>query len=102
MRQVSKVQSDDRVLNLIQDKMLDVLNPLATLPLSDALILKSVTLAIGDNVINHGLGRKLVGWFVVRKSAVSNIYDKQGSNTIPALTLILNSSAGCTVDILVF
>jgi len=99
---IQLVQSDDRVLNLFQDRVLKSVNPVLNNPLLDGILLQSVALINGDTVVNHLLGRPLVGWFVTRRRAAATIYDKQDTNGTPNLTLVLNSSAAVTVDICVF
>lgn len=87
----------------MQSQIQSVLNELSRSPLANAGFLQSVQLAVGDNTINHGLGRKLQGWSIVRMRGVfSQVYDKQDQNQNQALTLVLNSSAAVTVDLIVF
>jgi len=101
---LSFIQSDDRVVNLVQDRLIKSLNPVLNNPILDGVLLESVSLVTGsDNVVNHTLGRPLVGWFVTRLRASATIYDKQDANTgTPNLTLVLVSSANVTVDLYVF
>lgn len=91
-----------RELAMLQSQWASQLDPAVSNPLVNGSLLTNVTLAIGDNTINHLLGRKLVGWIIVGVSAASAIYDKQALNQMPNLTLVLNSSAGCTANIYVF
>jgi hypothetical protein len=95
-------QNGDRDLQLLQTSWAQQLNPVIELPTNKGHILKEITLSIGPNSINHLLGRKLQGWYIVRQRAASSLYDLQDSNQIPSFTLILNSSAAVTVDIFVF
>lgn len=95
-------QSDDQVFQLMQNAWATQLNPLLKNPLSNGIILQSQSLATGANVVNHKLGRKLQGWFMVRQRASANIFDTQDTNTSPTLTLNLTSSAPVVVDIYVF
>lgn len=78
------------------------LNPLLAAPQNNSSILRSVSLVVGANVVNHLLGRPLQGWKIVRQRAAASIYDTQDSNQTPALTLQLTSSAAVSVDIEVF
>lgn len=78
------------------------INPVLALPTNKGLLLQSVSLTTGDNVIDHKLGRKLQGWQIVRQRASAALYDKQDANQMPALTLVLNTSANVTVDLFVF
>lgn len=86
-------------LMLMQTKWTSILNPLISNESNNSSILKGVKLLIGNNVINHRLGRKLVGWKVIRQRAASSIYDNQDLNSTPELTLVLNSDAVVTVDL---
>lgn len=58
--------------------------------------------------ISHYLGRELLGWVVIRKSANVGVWDSQASNTIAAgyagvdKTLLLNVSANATLQLYVF
>lgn len=84
------------------NKWAAILNPVVANPIVNSLILKDIVLASGDNVINHRLGRKLQGYIIVGINAATTIYDKQATNQMPQLTLVLNSSASATAQILVF
>lgn len=95
-------KSDDNSFTLLQTSWSSQLNPLLALPQSSGVILKSITLAAGDNTINHKLGRDLQGWQLIRVRAAATIYDKQDSNQLKSRTLILNSSAPVVVDLFVF
>ncbi len=78
------------------------LNPLLSNPLTDGLILPGVLLATGSNVINHKLGRKLQGYFVILKNANITVYDTQTTNQTPEATLKLVASGAGTVSLYVF
>lgn len=89
-------------VNMMQTRWASILNPIIQLPLNKGLIRQSITLTTGSNTINHLLGRKLQGWFLVRQRAAANIYDDQDNNQSPGITLVLVSDADVTVDIYVF
>lgn len=97
-----KFQSDDQSLMLLQTTWSAQLDPALQNPLMQGKLLKSVSLTSGDNIVNHLLGRKLQGWFIVRQRAAGTVYDKQDSNQIPNLTLLLNASTALVVDLFVF
>lgn len=86
---------------LANPKWAATLNPVIQNPLVDGRFLSTV-LATGNNVLNHGLGRKLQGYLVILKSANVDIYDAQSSNQRTDLTLILNSSGAATISLYVF
>lgn len=96
------IQTQNQELNMLQTQWAKSLYPVTSNPLNFGTTLVRVSLAVGDNVISHGLGRALMGWFPVRVRAATTIYDKQDANSTPALTLVLNSSAAVVVDLLVY
>ncbi len=95
-----KTYTPDKELNSIQENVEEVVAPLLKNPLLDGQILSNIELTTGSNSISHKLGRKLQGWIIVDIDAVSDIY-KETSLT-PSLTLVLNSSADCTISLYVF
>lgn len=99
---VPQVQSTDRLINQLQQNINQVLNPIANNPLVNGSILTSITLIAGLNTINHGLGRTLQGWFLVRNKASSVVHDNQAQNPNTDLTLLLVSTAATIVDVYVF
>lgn len=103
MTRIARVQSNDRLFNEHQSNVARVVEPIASNPIVDGITLYSVVLTSGANTVYHKLDRKLQGWFPVRwHGGWAQIYDTQDANTQPALTLLLNASAGVTVDLYVF
>lgn len=95
--------TEDQDMALLQTKWASQLNPLLSNPISNGILLKSVILATGANVVNHKLGRKPQGWIITRyNGGTANLYDTQDNNQTPALTLNLTSSSAVSVDIYVF
>ena len=88
--------------DLMNPKLAAQINPLLANPFVNGQILSSVVMKSGDNVINHGLGNKLQGWIVVGNNAATTFYDKQATNQSPDLTLVLNASGACTINLYVF
>lgn len=103
MTQLPNFQSTPTNVNtpfqLMQTKWSAILNPVLSNPMTDPGLLTNITLASGDNVINHKLGKTPVGWIIVDINAVASIYRSASFNN---LTLTLNASAPCTVNIAVF
>ncbi len=75
------------------------LDPVLSNPMNQVSVLKDVMLVTGPNVINHLLGHKMNGWFLVDQQGPSTIYRTAPLN---ALTLTLDSSAPVVVSIGVF
>ena len=99
---IPRVQTQSREVDQIQQNIISALRPVTLNPIVTGNILNSVALRIGSNTVNHGLGRKLLGWFLVRQRALANIYDTQDNNSNQDLTLLLTSDQVVTVDIYVF
>ncbi len=79
-----------------------IINPIISNPANNSRVVSNVQLSIGNNVINHKLGRKLQGWMIVGIDGIANIYDTQATNQMPALTLTLTSDAAVAISLLVF
>lgn len=79
-----------------------VFRRLVSIAMLDGQLLPNVALANGANVVNHGLGRALIGWFPTRVRASATVYDTQDANATPDKTLQLTASAAVTVDLWVF
>ena len=93
---------DDKDVMMLQTNWASAINPVLNNAFNNGLLLKDQSLAVGANVINHKLGRKLQGWVLTRVRAASSIYDTQDTNQSPQLTLNLQSSAAVVVDLYVF
>lgn len=96
------IQTSNTDLQTVQQALVRTLTPVFNTPNLGGNLLTGQVLAVGVNTINHGLGRNLNGWSIVRQRAQANIWDSQDSNKMQNLTLILNSTAAVTVDLYVF
>jgi hypothetical protein len=96
------IQSSNPDLMQVETKWKSQLDPLLSSPLGNGLLLQGIVLATGSNTINHGLGRALRGWFVVRSNASATFYDNQDNNRMTNLTLVLVASAPATISLWVF
>lgn len=101
-RKASRINASDYELNRVQDNLARPIDQLLQVPILDGQLVEDVVLKAGDNLVDHGLGRVLRGWIVVRQSAMSDLYDKQSTNPFPARQLALNSSNAATVSMWVF
>ncbi len=88
--------------SLANPKWAAELNPVLANPIVNGHLISNIRVSNGDNVINHGLGEKLQGYFVVLNSASVTFYDKQSINQTPNLTLILNASGAAIISLWVF
>jgi len=95
-------QNDDKDFQMMQSRWGAILNPVVNNPANNSSILKDVKLVAGSNTVNHLLSRRLQGWSIVKINAAATIHDTQDSNSNASQTLLLVSSAPCTVSIEVF
>lgn len=94
-----QTNTNDKVLERIQSSIARTFRRLT----SQAQILQGVALTAGAvTPVPHSLGRKLVGFVVVRRRANAAIWDAQDSNVAADRTLNLQTSATVVVDLLVF
>lgn len=98
----TKIQTADRDLMSVQASVDDVFKQILSQAILNGNILTRVALVTGENIVNHGLGQKLLGWVLVRNRAHADLWDAQDDNPNPTKTLILEASANTTVDLLVF
>jgi hypothetical protein len=68
LKALRKQNIDDRVLNTLQEATAEVTDQFVKNPLLDGAHLTGITVASGDNTINHTLDRRLIGWIVRSKS----------------------------------
>lgn len=85
--------------DLSSDRWATALNPLLTNPLVNGHLLTNLQLINGVTTVNHLLGRKMQGWYVVDIDGAAEIYRSQPLNN---LTLTLTSNADITVSLWVF
>ncbi len=87
---------------LANPKWAATINPVLSNPLVTGNLLQNLVLKTGVNTINHFLGRKLQGYFVVINSDPVTFHDNQSNNSQADLTLLLVASGPATVSIYVF
>lgn len=75
------------------------INPVLANPIANVSFLTNISLINGITVINHGLGRMMLGWFLSDINAGVMVYRSAPFNS---KTLTLTSSGAATVSIGVF
>lgn len=78
------------------------LDPVISNLLVQGQMLTGIALINGTTIVNHKLGRKLTGWFIVGINGAATVYDNQAANQMQDLTLSLTSNAAATVNLWVF
>lgn len=96
------VQTAIQELSLLQTKWKAILDVLLNNQLTQGALISGVVLSNGTTttIVNHLLGRPLVGWFLVGSNGtITQIFDNQSNNPHPELTLSLTSTVTGTVTI---
>lgn len=101
MSKLPKFPIQDQALSLLQTTWGSILNQFISNPANNSTLIKNVILS-SSSVINHGLGRPLQGWEIVRLKGNATVYDNQNANAQPDKTLLLIASSGVPADILCF
>jgi len=94
-----KINTDDRVVNQMQDNVDRSLSPVLRLAILDGRILSNQVVS-GSTSISHGLGRKPIGYLVISSSAQAVFSDNIPNST--DLSFTLASSTPTTVSLWVF
>lgn len=91
-------QTGDKNLQLLQSSWKAAIQPVLNNDINQGLLIEA-RLSIGDNTINHLLGRKPNGWFIADVDGAAVIYRSAAMNN---LTLTLNSDAIVNIKLWVF
>ena len=89
-------------LDQLETQWKSQLDPVLSNQLLQGQLLANIALANGTTIVNHKLGRKLIGWFIVGIDGAATVYDNQASNQTPQITLSLTSNAAVNVNLWVF
>lgn len=103
LKSFKKLVTDDKHSTQVQNNIEQVLTPILRSPIIDGVLMTELCLTAGvSNEVKHKLGRKPLGWIVVRKRKDSRIWDLQDTNPQPTNTLSIACSHDCVVDLWIF
>ena len=101
-KKTGRINSADRVLNMIQDNVTAVLDPLASVPIVNGQVV-TASLVAGDNKVPHGLGRRWIGWMVIDyDDATGAATLKRDGDPSPTKVIQLYTTVPFTVKLWVF
>jgi hypothetical protein len=80
-------------------KWKSIIDPLLKNPTNNISLLTNIKLQVGNNIINHKLGKKPQGWIITDINGKATIYRSADFND---KILTLNSSAVVTISLGVF
>lgn len=102
INKIIKILTKDDATNRFMDQVIKAVNSLVSDPQANKSYLSGVVVVSGQNVIPHGLGRKLLGYYIVSSNANVTFYDNQATNSTPELNLLLVASGTATINLVVF
>ena len=95
-----RLKTKDPELDRVQTNIGELSTQLEMVPLLDGHILKDIALSTSATMVEHKLGRKPLGWIIVRKNAAQDIYESGSSLDTKYLTL--TAAGTVTASIWVF
>lgn len=100
---LKKVGLKDKETQKLQQNIENAIEPIISKEIIDGVLCKDICLK--PNIateVEHSLGRKPLGWIVVRKRADARIWDVQDFNNNPSRSLSLATSHEVKVDLWIF
>lgn len=86
-----------------QKSIITSLNSLLTQENLDGLILQSLTLEVGtENHVVHGLDREFIGWQIIDRSGIGQVYRVTDSTADKSIYLPLATDTKITISIVIF
>lgn len=103
VKKFKKLNTSDKDLNQVQENVEQFSKYVLNFTPLDGVLIKDVCLQAGvSNEIKHKLGRKPLGWFIVRKRQDARIWDLQDTNPQPTKSLSIACSHAVQIDIWIF
>lgn len=87
------LKSDLPALDMYQTRLKSILDPVLAKEILQGHLLSDLIVVAGANVINHKLGRNIIGWFIVDATAAVTAYR---SGNINATNITLTFSGGAS------
>lgn len=100
MADFKKIGTNNVELQKVQENVGEALQPIIKSAILNGAQLDNISLASGNNTIEHRLGKKLSGWIVVKKDSGALIYEVESD--FPSRILVLNSSSQCNISLWVY
>lgn len=102
MISLKKINTKDYELSKVQDGLADGFKTLFKMNPILGGVFKSAAIGTGDTIVQHGLGRELVGWMIVGQNAASTIYESSSTNNFKDSQIILKASGTVTAKFYFF
>lgn len=93
---VSSLPDVQKLINHVQE----YLNQLTNNVILDGVLVENISVSTSPTQINHGLGREVRGYLLVKSSANVTIYST--TNTTPKSLLTITASGSATISLYIF
>lgn len=93
-----QIQTKDFEISQVQTNTANTLNILIKVPMNDGTLLEDQVITTSDTPLNHGLGRRPVGYLIVTKNAAEDVYQTAMTENF----LTLKATGSVTVNVWVF
>ena len=100
LKKIKTINSKDYELSKVQRNTAAFAQQLIGNPILDGNLLEDLAVTTTATDFSHGLGRKPLGYILVKASAGVTLFDTE--STTPNVTLKLTASASSTISIWVF
>lgn len=90
------------LIDTVQANVSQVVNQMNKIGLTDTTIINGVSVSTSDTVVNHNLGRKHNGWWVVGKNAACDVFESSSNNPSPTTSIILRATSSATISLIFF
>ena len=98
----TEIQTTDEATNRLQKNIHTALRPLLQLPFADGVHKTDQAIGTGDTIVDHGLGRRYVGYIITKQNADTSIFVSTTANSFEDRQIILKAGASVTADIFFF
>ncbi len=83
----TQIWSPNEEVTRLQSHIKTTLNPLLELPISDGVLIKDLSIATSDTLVEHKLGRDYEGFIITRLKTNSVIFESDTANDFKDLRL---------------
>ncbi len=103
LKEFKKLNIKDFETSRLQENVSDMFNQLVNNPRLSGILIENVDLVFGQvTTVDHGLGRKIVGFEIVYKNNSVEVWAEDSKQILPLRTLVLDTNADATVNLWVY
>ena len=100
LKEFKKLHIKEFETSRLQSNVAEYVNQITSNPTLDFRILEDISVSTTATDIDHGLGRPVLGYFIIKSNAQVTIFDT--TSTTPNVTVKITASATATINLYVF